>query len=378
MSRRIIIATSDIFVRRLVPALLPYVPGRFDFRIINIHRRPGELVKCIQELEPDGIITESLSGITDAILRIGVPTVIADSDTIHPGAVSIDVDDEAVGRKAADFFQTAGYSHFACVHNGMPYSVQRLSGFQKALRSYPVSIFEQPERNPRDYMESSNEPTDSLRSWLRSLPKPAGIFVVHDPLGRLVMDAAAEEQLSVPEDLAIVGANNDEWVCGLSYPPLSSVEIPWLTVGTLAMEWMQRLLDGKKAPLTSLLVQPGPVQVRHSTTLAAVADTEVRRVIQYFRDHLSDEISVGSACNELRLSRRSIERKFALYLRATPWERLCAMRVEMAKSLLITTTRSMALIAEEVGFPNAERFSVVFRRHTGLSPRAFRKQAVTT
>lgn len=375
MGLRVVLATSDIFVRRFVPALMPFVPARLDFRIVDIHRRPRELVRRIRELEPDGIITESLPGLTETILEMKLPTVIADSDAIYAGAVSIDVDDEGVGREAAEFFKAGGYRSFACVHNRMPYSMQRLRGFQRALDEQPAA-FVLPERRPRDYMESWNEPTEALRSWLCDLPKPVGIFAVHDPLGRLILDAAAEAQLRIPEDIAVVGANNDDLVCGLSYPPLSSVDIPWRTIGGLAVEWMQRLLGGVRAPKKPILVQPGPVAVRHSTALAAIDDADVRRVIQYFRDHLRSGISVGSACAALRLSRRSIERKFALYLRTSPWDRLNAMRVEAAKSLLVATSRPMAFVAEEAGFPNAERFSVIFRRHTGMTPRAFRKKAV--
>lgn len=374
MSRRIVLATADIFVRRLVPALSPFVPARFDFRIVNIHRRPAEIVKRIGELKPDGIITESLPRLTEAIVGMGLPTVVADSDTLYPGAVSIDVNDEAVGREAATFFRAAGYAHFACVHNGMPYSTQRLAGFQNALGSRDVSRFTQPERSPRNYMESWNEPTTALRQWLRKLPKPVGIFAVHDPLGRLVLDAAAEEDIRVPEDIAVVGANNDEMVCGLSHPRLSSVEIPWSNIGTLAAEWIQRLIQRPaSAPKHPLLINPGPVIPRHSTTLAAIEDAEIRRVLQYFRDHLRSPISVGTACAALRLSRRTVERKFALYLNMSPWERLNAMRVEAAKALLVTTSRPLAIVAEEAGFPNAERFSVIFTRHTGASPRHYRK-----
>jgi LacI family transcriptional regulator len=368
---------SDIFVQRLAPALPRLVSARFDFRVVDVHRRPRELATRIRELAPHGIVTESLPQLTETIVALGIPTVIADSDITYPGTASIDVDDSAVGRAAAEFFLAGGYEHFACVHNQMPYSAQRLSGFQKALRGTRAAAeFFLPERRPRDYMESWNEPTHRLRSWLRQLPRPVGIFAVHDPLGRLVLDAATEENLRVPEDVAVVGANNDELVCGLSYPPLSSVDIPWPAIGALAAEWIQRLTSGEKPPRKAILVQPGPVAVRHSTTLAAVADPDVRRVIQYFRDHLRAGISVGSACAALRLSRRAVERKFALYLRTSPWERLNAMRVEAAKALLVATTRPLAAIAEETGFSNAERFSVIFNRYTGTSPRNFRKRAL--
>ena len=170
MGQRIVMVTSDIFVRRLVPALAPFAPARFDYRIVDIHRRPSELARRVVALKPDGIITESLPRFTEAMVGLGVPTVIADTDMIFPGAVSIDVDDEAVGRTAAKYYLAAGYRHFACVHNRMPYSFQRLAGFQAALGREKPALFVQPERRPRDYMESWNEPNQALRVWLRDLP----------------------------------------------------------------------------------------------------------------------------------------------------------------------------------------------------------------
>lgn len=375
MVRRVVFVASDVFVRRLMPSLSTFVQMRLDFRIVDIHRPPRELVQRVRELNPTGIITESLPQLTQAILRLGIPTVVADTDLVHRGTASIDVDDRAVGAEAARFFRNAGYAHFACVHNGMPYSAQRLEGFRAALDGRRPLTFRQAERRARYYMESWNEPTDRLHAWLLRLPRPIGVFAVHDPLARLVVDAASEAGLHVPEDAAIVGANNDEFVCSLSYPPLSSVEIAWNRIGTLAGKWVQALIDGRRAPTRPILVKPGPVHVRQSTAIAAVDDPGVRRVVRHLRSHLREPLTIGGACKALRLSRRAIERKFAEHLRTSPWDSLCRMRVEAAKSLLVRTSQPMSAIAEDCGFGNAERFSVVFRRHAGMSPSAFRKTA---
>lgn len=377
MGHRIVLATSDIFVRRLVPAMSEFVPGRLDFRIVDIHRSLRDLADRITELRPDALITESLPRLTEPLTQLRIPTVVADTDFSYPGVVSLDVDDDAVGREAAGFFRSRGYENFACVHNRMPYSDQRLNGFLSGLgdAGERTQLFAQPERRPRDYMESWNDSTKGLAAWLRELPRPVGVFAVHDPTAHMVLDAAQAEGLRVPEELAVVGANNDDLVCSLSYPPLSSVDIPWMKIGRLAVEWAERLIAGKSAPKKPILVRPGPVVVRQSTTLAAISDPDVRRMLQYFRDHLLSDINVRRACADLRLSRRTVEKKFALYLRTTPWERLNEMRVDAAKSLLVATSKPMSLVAEEAGFSNAERFSVIFRRHTGTSPRDFRRMA---
>lgn len=380
MIRRVVLVASDVFVRRLTPALSTFVQMRLDFRIVDIHRPPRELLDRVRELNPMGIITESLPRLTETILSLGIPTVVADSDLVYRKAVSIDVDDHAVGAEAARFFHESGYENFACVHNDAPYSTQRLTGFQSTLATRgtnPPMTFLQTEQRPRYYMESWNESTDRLRDWLRRLPKPVGIFAVHDPLGCWVVEAAIEAGLHVPEEAAIAGANDDELVCGLSYPPLSSVEIAWDRIGALAGTWVQALIEGRQPPKKPILIQPGPVHVRQSTALVAVEDPEVRRVVQYLRDHYREPITIGSACAELRLSRRTVERKFTAHLRTSPWDSLCRMRVEAAKSLLIDTDQPMTMISDACGFGDAERLSVVFRRHTGTSPSKFRKASLT-
>ena len=374
MITRILLVASDVFVRRWTPALAAFVRMQTDFRILDIGRSPGELRREILKLKPHGVITEALAKRTEMIVGLGLPTVIADTDCVFPGAVSIDVDDVAVGAEAARFYMDAGYTHFGCVENAMPYADQRLAGFKAGVGAAAASFscFRQPERS-RLYMESWNEDTAALAQWLKQLPKPVGIFAVHDPLGRLVCEAAAAAGLHVPEDVAVVGANNDELVCGLSYPPLSSVIIPWHSIGTLAGEWVQRLIAGEKAPRKSVLIHPGPVAARQSTALVAVEDEDLRRVIQHMRERFHEDIGVGGICHDLRLSRRAVERKFERHLQSSPWETLSRVRTDAAREHLAQTDRSMSEIAECCGFSNAERFSVTFRRITGVTPSAFRK-----
>jgi LacI family transcriptional regulator len=177
----------------------------------------------------------------------------------------------------------------------------------------------------------------------------------------------------VPDEVAVIGANNDELVCGLSYPMLSSVPIPWERLGALVGEWMQRLRAGERPPKSPLLVAPGPVVMRHSANHFAVDDAVVRRAMSYFTEHLDEPINVGSLCADLHLARRTVERKFREYYRCTPREMLCRMRVNRAKQLLVESSQSVALIAELCGFNDAERLAVVFRQVTGQSPTQWRK-----
>jgi len=372
---RIVIVISDPFLRRLTPSLAATMRLGTEFRIIDIHRPFAQIQSLLQTNNPDGLITEWLPGTTEKLLKLGYPTVIADTDFTYPGAASLDVDDVATGHVAAQYFLDAGYSHFAFVGTDRPYSDQRERGFRDLLTRSGKRCHSYPEKeiSNRHYMEIWDAPPTALRDWLRALPKPIGIFAAHDPLGRLICEAGREAGVSIPDEISVLGANNDELVCGLCHPALSSVVLPWDRIGGAVGAAMEALLTGRKAPRHPTLFPPGGVVQRHSTTLLAVEDSSLRRALDYLRKNAVNPITIGAMCHELRVSRRVIEQRFSKYLHATPWEILSRMRVERAKSILLSTDQPISRIAEMCGFGDAERFAVVFRRHVGESPSSFRK-----
>jgi len=372
MSQQIAIVMTEVFLRRLTPALMPFVRRQQDFRIVSIHRPIDELLELLRDLKPDGLITEWLPEVTEALLKLGLPTVIADTDFSYPGVVSIDVDDRAVGAAAAEAFQQAGFRHFACMGNGTPYSGQRIDGFLQAVDA-TVSVHTETAFGDARYSEHFAAPSAQLRDWLASLPKPIGVFAVHDPLGRFLSSTCQQLGITVPEQVAVIGANNDELVCGLSHPMLSSVAIPWDAIGALVGEWMQALLAKGRPPEKPILVQPGGVIMRHSANHLAVEDPQLRRAMSYLSERAQDSISVGQMCDELRVARRSLERKFKEFYQCTPWEMLCRLRVARAKQLLVQTNHPISMISELCGFNDAERMAVVFKRLTGQAPSSFRK-----
>lgn len=378
MASTIAIVMSEVFLRRLTPSLTPFVRRQQDFRILSIHRPIKELRSRLHELKPAGLITEWLPSITDELLRLKLPTVIADTDFTYPGVTSIDVDDHAVGAEAARAFLAAGFQSFACLGNGAPYSDQRIEGFRQALDvEMPCSVHSEPALLEARYSESFTSPSAAMQRWLQELPKPVGIFAVHDPLGRFLCGTCHQLDLKVPEQVSVIGANNDELVCGLSYPMLSSVAIPWEKIGSLVGEAMEQQLAGQPAPSQPVHIPPGGVVLRHSANHLAVEDEMLRRAMSYLSERLHDPISIAELCDDLRVARRSLERKFREFYRCTPWEMLCRMRVRHARHLLVQTSHPISRISELCGFNDPERMAVVFKRITRQSPSHFRKSPTT-
>jgi len=374
MGQQIAIVMTEVFLRRLTPSLIPFVRREHDFRILSIRRPIDELKSILNELEPDAIITEWMPDISEALLEFNIPTVLAATDFQYAGATSIDVDDWQVGVLAAQAFAQAGYQSFACLGNATSYSDQRIEGFKRELgKNTKISIHQEKTFREARYSEDFAQPSQALGTWLKSLPKPVGIFAVHDPLGRFLCGVCREMGFRIPEEIAIIGANNDELVCGLSYPMLSSVSIPWDTIGQKIGSAIRSLLNGEPAPTSPILVSAGGVVLRHSANHLALEDPMLRRAMIYFSEKIQEPITIEILCNDLNISRRGLEQRFRDYFQCTPWEMLCKLRVNRAKKLLTQSNHPISIISELSGFNDPERMTVVFKRIEKITPSAYRK-----
>jgi len=378
VNQPIAIVMSEVFLRRLTPSLTPFATKMQDYRVLSIHRSIDELGPMLMDLQPSGLITEWLPEKTDQLLQLelNIPTIVVATDQIIPSALSADVDDWAVGREAAETFSFTGFRSLACLGNGTPYSDQRIEGFKKAFSNIelPFSVYIENGFEDTRYSESFHRPSMEMNNWLELLPKPVGIFAVHDPLGRFLCSACTQLGLEIPTDVSVIGANNDPLVCGLTYPMLSSVSIPWDTLGEQVATAMEKMIAGEKLQTEEpILVQPSGVILRHSANHLALEDPLLRRAMSFLNERMQAQISIGILCEELNIPRRTLERKFKEQFKCTPWEMLCQLRVKKAKQLLAETNHPISMISELAGFNDAERMAVVFKRISGNTPSYFRK-----
>ena len=378
MNQTIAIVMSEVFLRRLTPALSAFSGRKQDYRILSIHRPIEEVGELLKEINPIGLISEWLPQKADDLLGLNlkIPHVMVGTHNRFAGVLSVDVDDLAAGREAADALSQVGFNSLACLGNGTPYSDLRIQGFEDSVRKSDLPFFAHIESGFEEmrYSESFHDPSEEMKSWLMELPKPCGIFAVHDPLGRFLSGACSQLGIRVPDDVAIIGANNDPLVCGLTYPMLSSVSIPWDNFGQFVGSSMQRMIDGGSGWKRTLhLIQPSGVIFRHSANHLAVRDKTLRRALSFMTERIKEPITVSILCDQLRIARRSLERKFKESFNCTPWEMLCQMRVNEAKRLLMETGHPISRISELCGFNDPERMAVVFKRLTGKPPSRFRK-----
>jgi LacI family transcriptional regulator len=220
---------------------------------------------------------------------------------------------------------------------------------------------------------SHEDPTEIV-SWLRGLPKPCGVLACSDAWARVVARYATMSGIRVPEDLALIGVDNDPIECELVVPPISSVAIPWSELGRQAAGLVHDALTGKKSRARRIVIGPAAVVARRSSDVLAVDDPLVARAVVYIRDHAPRRINVPTVARACGSARQRLERHFRTALGRTVLEEIRRARVEIAQRLLMTSTLELSQIAKQSGFSTAALLSVAFRREVGVPPGVYRRR----
>ena len=219
------------------------------------------------------------------------------------------------------------------------------------------------------------ENPSAMIAWLRSLPKPCGIFTGTDGWARTVARYAREAGLRIPEDIALVGADNDVLECELISPPLSSVMIPWPEVGRNAAQLVAKALAGHAIACKRVLVAPTGVCARRSSELLAIDDELVARAVTWIRENADRRVTVTMVARAVGGGRQRLERRFRAVLGRTVQQEVRRAHVELAKRLLSTTRAGLPEIAKKSGFSSAALLNTAFQREVGMPPGRYRRSA---
>ena len=212
-----------------------------------------------------------------------------------------------------------------------------------------------------------------LVRWLRRAPQPLGVMAEHDLKARRVLSAVRLAGLVVPDEVAVLGVDNDELLCELSDPPLSSIEQGGQQIGYRAAALLAGLLDGEAVPPSPVLVPPVRVVVRQSTDVLAVDDPEVAAAVRYIRRGAGGLIRIDEVAQAAAASRRTLERRFKRVMGHTMHEEAILTRVRLAREMLAVSDRPLPAVAAACGFNSLKHFHDTFRRHTAETPAAYRR-----
>ncbi|MBN2023665.1 MAG: XylR family transcriptional regulator [Pirellulales bacterium] len=365
------------FHRQVLLGIRAYASNRRDWQFHNAPLDSSTL-RPLREWNPHGIIAHLAERRTArSVLRLGKPVVDTACAIPDLRVPTVDVDHESVGRMAAEYFLGLGHRHFG-FHGGLVHHAKmRLASFRDALAKAGCDVsachVEYVPRLPAGV--SWKSVNRRVRGWLRRLPTPVAILADHDAAARDLADACARLGLRVPDDVAILGVDNDELECQLAFPPLSSVAIPTERIGYEAARLLDRMLAGHAPPRQPMFLPPLRVVARQSTDTLAVDDEVVAGALRYIQNHLADPIRVGAIAEAMVVRRRVLEKRFRALLGRSVLSEIHRQRIEQTKELLLNTDLSVSQIDRRAGFSSPQRLASVFRKVAGASPGEYRRQA---
>jgi len=378
-TRRIVIMMPNLsgYLQNVQIGISEYFLQRPNWIWTSVIPRPEYAnTLAMAQLHPDGVIAYVEEVYLGELQNLGVPVVDVSNWLAKMHFPSVLADDEEVGRLAARYFMDLGLRHFAVTGiRDAKFSDLRIKGYTEALAAQGLGatlIGWDDSSLPRDIVVPPGI-NPGLFHWLKALPKPLGVFATNDFTAAPMLDICRHAGIRVPEDVCVLGVDNDELFTKVTHPPLSSIDLPTRKIGFEAARLLDALMAGGAAPAEPVLLPPIRVETRQSTNLLAIPDQDVQTAVRYIRERVHTQVSVEDLLKVVSVNRRYLERKFRQYLGRSPLQEIRRVRLDKAKEMLSASDLSVAAIARRSGFPNAERLANVFHASVGITPTAYRR-----
>jgi len=371
----LLVETSNAYARDLLDGIRAYLKAHQSWSIyLAEHGRGYVLPAWLRAWNGDGIIARvENQTIADGLLATGLPTVDVSFGLEHSPFPRVATDSHAASRLAADHLLERGFTHFGyCGETRYHWSELRGRVFADYVgrAGGNCQLFQSP--------ASRHEPLtwerelELIAAWIRELPKPVGIMACWDIRGQQVLEACRRLGAAVPDEVSVIGVHNDELLCDLCDPPLSSVIPNARRAGYEAASLLDRMIAGEKVAAQTILLEPIGVATRQSTDVVALTDARISKAVRFIREHACEGITVEDVLRAVPMSRTVFERRFKRLLNRTPHDQILRVRIERVKAMLANTELTLAQIAERTGFGHIEYLSVAFKRATGVSPSGYR------
>jgi LacI family transcriptional regulator len=369
----ILVDTSRSYGRDIVRGIRRYVAEHGPW---SLYLEPRDLRSTfpdwLKKWRGDGILSRTVD---ETMLRqlkaTKLPVVELRTSVLKHPFPFVGMDNSVVGARVAEHLRNRGFHQFGCVQDvSENFFVERSDRFIRAVcdAGFECPVFQSERSNWEQHQRD-------LVAWLLKLPKPAGIFAVNDQLGFWVLDAARRAGIAVPEELAVVGAENDNMLCETASPPLSSLRLRGQVVGYAAArlldEWMQRKRIPK--PGEKHLHLPGDIVVRQSSDIVAVEDPRIAAALRFIRQHATENLDVTRVAREVALSRSVLERRMKALIGRSPGEEINRLRFAAVEKLLTQTDLTLDAIAARCGFTHPQYMAEAFRKRSGITPGDFRR-----
>ena len=365
----LLVETSNAFSRALLHGVRDWMAAHRQWTIhLTEQGRGNRPPHWLKDWQGDGIISRiETPEIARAVTRCGVPVVNVSATGLAPHFPAVISDSAAIARLAARHLMERGFRNLAyCGDGRFVWSNHHGRNFVEACREEGLNCEVFP-------THGDDQEQPRIRKWLSTLPRPVGIMACYDVRAQQVLDACRTLDLRVPEDVAVIGQHNDELLCELCDPPLSSVIPNAHEAGRLAAAKLDHAMSGGEIEASVTAVPPIGIATRQSTDTIAVADRRLAMAVEFIRGNAFDPITVADVCRSSGLSRTLLERLYRRHFGMSPYEQVLRLRIAKAKDLLVTSKLSVAEIGQRVGFATPEHFSAIFKRRVGKSPVALRR-----
>ncbi len=374
----LIVETSNEYARGLLRGIAHYSNDHGPWALsisehgpwlANFHGEGDDKVlpDWLKRWDGDGIIARIESpALARLIERKGLPTV--DVGAFHeietlPWVVTDDVE---VARLGFEHLTDRGFRHLAFATDGLSRGLaERAEEFARLAAEASLDF---------ELLEFGEGASQHLEQRILELPKPLGVMAGYDAVGRRVLNACLNAGIAVPEEVGVLGVDDDRLVCSLTDPPLSSVMLNTHRAGYEAARMLEVLIRGGEVSPRTMLVPPLGVSARRSSDSLAIEDRDVARAVLFIRTHACEGISIADVLRAVPISRRALEKRFRMLVGRSPHQQIIYERMNRIRALLVTTDLPLKQIAERSGFRHAEYLTVAFKREIGLSPSAYREE----
>lgn len=379
----LLIESSRSYGRQLLKGIAAYARTHGPWTFFHQERAFGDQIPArLKTWKPHGIIARLTSdALTQHIRRMRVPIVDLYPDGKNDDIPGVTSDPESLVRMATDHFLERGFNNLAyCGFSNVAFSEDRGACFVKHLadRGLHGSVFSYPAMRRAGGLAAvethAMQYADRLVEWLQRQPKPLALLVCNDVRGQQVLTACGEAGIAVPDQVAVLGMDNDDVLCELCDPPLSSIDLNVEQMGHHAAAMLDRMIRGEAPSPGHILMPAHGIAVRRSTDVLAIDNRDAAEAIRFVREHACQGISIDDMMQHMSVSRSTLERWFEKYLGRSPTLEILRVQVQRVQELLRTTNLTLSEIARLAGFTHVESMQRIFKRTVGQTPGQYRRQ----
>lgn len=372
----LLVETTRTYTRELLAGVRRYIARHGPWcTFLELRALDSSPPAWLRHWDGDGILTRTFTRETaDLITATGLPAVELRATNFPGRRPFVGMDNAHIGRAVAEHFFERGYRQFAAYSlKTERFFIERVRNFVSAVDFLGCHCSELPE-STSDSVRDWEQTQARLIAWLGQLPKPVGIFAANDQLGVHLLEACQRAGVSVPEEVAVVGAENEETLCAFATPPLTSVRFDGLAVGYAAAELLDRLMQGKSPRHAEILIPPKGIVARASSDELVINDPLVARAARMIRENARTDINVDDLCRKLNVSRSTLDRRMKAALHRSPKQEIARIRFREVERLLRETDLTIEAVAAQTGFTHSHYFQAAFKQTYGVTPGQFRRE----